>query len=108
MSDRACLATLLACLAASLAAYAVLGVVLSSPPGGWDGYAGFATAAAEMFRARMGVPAWKLSPATFQRALAGLFVALWAVWGLAVLTLRRASPEARVLARRVVLGGGAA
>jgi hypothetical protein len=106
--DRVRLATLAACLLASLALYLALGVVLANLPSGWDGYAGFSIPSAAMFRAQFGMPTVSLSAASFERALAGLLVGLWAVWGIAALTLRGASVAARRRARWIVLAGAAA
>jgi hypothetical protein len=107
-SDRVRLATLAACLLASLSLYLALGVVLANLPPGWDGYAGFSIPSAAMFRAQLGMPTVSLSAASFERALAGLLVGLWAVWGIAALALRGASVAARRRARWIVLAGAAA
>src|SRR5260221_623212 len=106
--DGARLAALLACLLASLSLYVALGVVLANLPPGWDGYVGFSIPSAAMFRAQLGLPTVSLSAASFERALAGLLVGLWAVWGIAALALRGASVEARRRARWIVLAGAAA
>src|SRR5262245_33109723 len=96
------------CLAASLALYAVLAVVLGSVPAGWNGVVGFSLRSAPLFRAAMGVPVVTLSPAGFARAVAALLILLWLLWGVAALVFAGIPEADRRRWRPLVLGGGAA
>ncbi len=95
------------CLAASLALYVGLAVVLGSVPSGWKGYAGSSLASAPVFRAFTHLPALELSPESFKRAFVALLLALWTLWIAAALLLRGITPAGRKWAGVVVLGGGA-
>jgi hypothetical protein len=70
---------LLVCLAASLALYGALAVILSNVPAGWNSPVGFSLPSGPMFRAWNGLPAVALSPAGFQHGLTAVIVGLWIV-----------------------------
>jgi hypothetical protein len=107
--DRRRFALLLCCLAASLALYGALAVLLSNVPAGWDSKIRFSAESGPMFRAFNGLPAVAFSPAGFERGMVAVIAALWAVWGGAALALRGiAGAELRRRAALLVVVGAAA
>jgi len=104
--DRLRLAGLALLLAASVALYVGLALLLGSPPPGRDGMVGFSLPSAAIFRAFTGLPSVGLSPTGWSVAVALDLALLWALLGGGIAIQRAITDRAaRKRARRVVLAG---